>query len=60
MRSRPPGWRGGIPYLPEVEFRSQEAHSGTWTITNPKANAALTSTQINDLVVIAHYEVSWV
>jgi len=33
---------------------------GTWTVTNPKANPDLTSAQIRDLVVIAHYEVSWV
>jgi hypothetical protein len=31
--------------------------SGTWTITNPKANPPLTSDQIIDLIVIVHYEV---
>ena len=34
--------------------------AGTWKITNPKANTPLTGTTMNDLVLIAHYEVALV
>jgi hypothetical protein len=34
--------------------------TGTWTITNPKANPPLTAAGVNDLLLIAHYEVSLV
>ncbi len=43
-----------------LDYAPSKKDSGTWTITNPKANPALTSAQINDLIVIAHYELSLV
>jgi hypothetical protein len=41
-----------------VDYSTSKKDSGTWTITNPKANPALSSAQLNDLIVIAHYQVS--
>jgi hypothetical protein len=38
----------------------KQKDTGTWTITNPKTNPLLAPGQINDLIVIAHYEVSLV
>ncbi len=43
-----------------LDYSASKKDSGTWTITNPKANPPLTSVQINDLIVIVHYEVSLV
>jgi hypothetical protein len=41
-----------------VDYSGGKKDTGTWTITNPKANPALTGSAINDLVLIAHYEVA--
>ena len=41
-----------------LDYSASKKDSGTWTITNPKANPPLTSAQINDLMLIVHYEVS--
>ena len=43
-----------------LDYSASKKDSGTWTITNPKANPPLTSAQINDLALIVHYEVSLV
>ena len=40
-----------------LDYTTSAKASGTWTITNPKANPPLANAQINDLIVIAHYEV---
>jgi len=42
-----------------LDYSTSKKDSGTWTITNPKANAALPTGQLNDLIVVAHYEVSF-
>jgi hypothetical protein len=41
-----------------LDYSASKKDSGTWTITNPKVNPPLTSAQINDLLLIVHYEVS--
>src|ERR1700693_3500532 len=41
-----------------LDYSGSKKNSGTWTITNPKANPLLTGAQINDLIAIVHYEVS--
>ncbi len=43
-----------------LDYSSSKKDGGTWTITNPKTNPLLTAGQINDLIVIAHYEVTLV
>jgi Tc toxin complex TcA C-terminal TcB-binding domain/Neuraminidase-like domain/Salmonella virulence plasmid 28.1kDa A protein len=43
-----------------LDYSASKKDSGAWTITNPSANPPLTGAQINDLIVIAHYEVSLV
>jgi hypothetical protein len=40
-----------------LDYTTSTKDSGTWTITNPKANPPLANAQINNLIVIAHYEV---
>ena len=40
-----------------LDYTTSAKDSGTWTITNPKANPPLANAQINDLIVIARYEV---
>jgi len=41
-----------------LDYSSSKKDSGTWTITNPKTNPLLTTGQIQDLIIIAHYEIS--
>lgn len=41
-----------------LDYSTSKKDSGTWTITNPKSNPPLTSDQVNDLIVIVHYEVT--
>lgn len=43
-----------------LDYAPSKKDSGTWTITNPKTNPALTTAQIDDLIVIAHYELTFV
>jgi hypothetical protein len=43
-----------------LDYSGSKKDSGVWTITNAKANPPLASAQINDLIVIVHYEVSLV
>jgi hypothetical protein len=43
-----------------LDYSGSKKDSGVWTITNPKSNPPLTGAQINDLIMIAHYEVSLV
>ena len=43
-----------------LDYSGSKKDSGTWTITNPKANPPLTANGMNDLLVIVHYEVSLV
>jgi hypothetical protein len=43
-----------------LDYSASKKASGTWTITNPKANPPLSSDQLNDLYLIVHYEVSLV
>src|SRR3984957_2748541 len=40
-----------------LDYTTSAKDSGTWTITTPKANPPLANAQINDLIVIARYEV---
>jgi hypothetical protein len=40
-----------------LDYTASKKDAGVWTITNPKANAPLTSAVIDDLVAIIHYEV---
>jgi Tc toxin complex TcA C-terminal TcB-binding domain/Neuraminidase-like domain/Salmonella virulence plasmid 28.1kDa A protein len=41
-----------------LDYTASTKDCGTWTITNPKANPALTSAQLSDIVAIVHYDVS--
>jgi hypothetical protein len=41
-----------------LDYSAAKPNSGTWTITNPKVNAALHGAEVNDLIIIVHYEVS--
>jgi hypothetical protein len=43
-----------------LDYSTSKKDTGAWTVTNPKANPALTSSTLNDLVLIAHYEVTLV
>lgn len=43
-----------------LDYSAGKKDAGTWIITNPKANPPLTSGTINDLILIAHYEVTLV
>jgi Tc toxin complex TcA C-terminal TcB-binding domain len=48
---------GAMPRL-ILDYVASKKNPGTWTITNAAANPRLTRDQINDLIVIVHYEVS--
>jgi hypothetical protein len=41
-----------------LDYSASKKDPGAWTITNPKANPRLLPDQVNDLIVLVHYEVS--
>jgi Tc toxin complex TcA C-terminal TcB-binding domain len=41
-----------------LDYSGSKKDTGTWTITNPKANPPVTADKLNDLFLIVHYEVS--
>jgi hypothetical protein len=41
-----------------LDYSAAKKNPGAWTITNPAANARLTGDQVNDLLILVHYEVS--
>jgi hypothetical protein len=42
-----------------LDYTASKKDTGTWTITNPKANPQVTNAQINDLLLIVHYEAAF-
>jgi len=52
-----PGAYGSMPWL-TLDYSAAKKNPGVWTITNPAANARLTGDQVNDLLILVHYEVS--
>jgi hypothetical protein len=51
------GYYGTMPRL-ILDYSAAKKNPGAWTITNPAANARLTGDQVNDLLILVHYEVS--
>ena len=43
-----------------ADYSTSKKDAGNWKITNPKANTSLTGSTIDDLILIAHYEVALV
>jgi hypothetical protein len=43
-----------------LDYSVSKKDAGTWTITNPKTNPPLANSTMNDLILIAHYEVTLV
>lgn len=41
-----------------LDYSASKKDPGTWKVTNVAANPRLTSDQINDLIIIIHYEIS--
>ena len=44
--------------LPRLILKYGGQATGTWVLKNPAANARITADQLNDLIVIVHYQVS--
>jgi len=51
------GYYGTMPRL-ILDYSAAKKNPGVWTITNPAANTRLTGDQVNDLLILVHYEVS--
>jgi len=52
-----PGAYGSMPWL-TLDYSAAKKNPGVWIITNPAANARLTGDQVNDLLILVHYEIS--